>query len=101
MKGYRLTERADSQLQEIWRYPRDRWGKATADAYLASIEAALATAVATPSLLRTRPELGDGVVARKARSHVVYGIIADDTLIVTAVLHGRMDPKRHLIVDAP
>jgi toxin ParE1/3/4 len=99
MKGYRLTENADAQLQEIWRYSRDRWGKKRADAYLASVDAALTTAIATPSLLRPRPELGDGIVARKTHSHVVYGIIIDDTLIVLAVLHGRMDPKRHLVGD--
>jgi toxin ParE1/3/4 len=99
MKRYRLTEKDDAQPQEIWRYTRDRWGKHRADAYLASIDAALTTAIATPTLLRRRPELGDGIVSRKAHSHVVYGIVIDDTLIVLAVLHGRMDPKRHLIGD--
>ncbi|MGH6949507.1 MAG: type II toxin-antitoxin system RelE/ParE family toxin [Vitreimonas sp.] len=101
MKGYRLTEKADAHLQEIWRHSRERWGKKQADAYLADIDAALTMAIATPSLLRPRPELGDGVVARRARSHVVYGFVADDTLVVIAVLHGRMDPKRHLGGDEP
>jgi toxin ParE1/3/4 len=97
MKGYRLTEAADRQLQEIWRYSRDRWGAARAHAYLAEIDAALNAAVRTPTLLRPRPELGAGIVARKAQSHVVYGFVEDDELVVIAVLHGRMDPKRHLL----
>ena len=99
MKGYRLTEAADKHLQEIWRYTRDRWGVPQANAYLAAIEASLDAAIKAPALLRPRPELGDGLMARRALSHVVYGIVQDDVLIVVAVLHGRMDPKRHLLRD--
>lgn len=96
MKGYRLTEAADSHLQEIWRYT-NRWDAAQANAYLAAIEAALDAAIKTPALLRPRAELGAGMMARKAQSHIVYGFIENDTLIVVAVLHGRMDPRRHLL----
>lgn len=77
MKSYRLTEAADRHLQEIWRYTRDRWNAAQADEYLARIDAAIVTALATPALLRPRAELGEGVVARRAVSHIVYGIIRD------------------------
>jgi toxin ParE1/3/4 len=97
MRGFRLTETAERHLQEIWRYSRDRWGVARADAYLESIDAALNATIATPSLLRARPELGEGVVARRAGSHVAYGVVQGDLLLVIAVLHGRMDPKRHLL----
>jgi toxin ParE1/3/4 len=97
MKRYRLTETADWQLQEIWRYSRERWGVGRADAYLAEIEGALNKAIKAPTLLRPRPELGEGLVARKVGSHVAYGVVRDDALLVIAVLHGRMDPKRHLL----
>lgn len=97
MKRYRLTAAADSHLQDIWRYTRDRWDAAQANAYLAAIDAALNAAIKTPTLLRPRPELGDGMMARKAQSHVIYGFVEDDTLIVVAVLHSRMDPKRHVL----
>jgi toxin ParE1/3/4 len=99
MKGYRLTEAADRHLREIWRYTRDRWSAAQADAYLARIEAALEAAIATPALLRPRPELGEGVVARRAVSHIVYGVVDDEMLVVIGVLHARMDPRRHLFKD--
>jgi len=99
VKGYRLTEAADSHLQEIWRYTRDRWGAEQANAYLSSIEAALNAAIKRPTLLRPRPDLGGGLVARKAQSHVAYGFVEDEMLVVIAVLHGRMDPKRRLLRD--
>lgn len=97
MKGYRLTETADRQLQEVWRYSRDRWGAARADAYLAEIDDALAKAVKSPALLRSRPELGEKILARKAVSHVAYGVVENDEFVVIAVLHGRMDPRRHVL----
>lgn len=96
MKGYRLTEAADRQLQEIWRYSRDQWGVARADAYLAEIDDALVKAIKSPSLFRARPELGDAVLARKVVSHIAFGFVEDDEFVVVAVRHGRMDPKRHL-----
>lgn len=97
MKGYRLTETADRQLQDIWRYSRDRWGAARANAYLAEIEDALTKAIKSPVLLRARPELGGEILARKAASHVAYGVVESGEFVVIAVLHGRMDPKRHLL----
>ena len=97
MKRYQLTEAADRQLREIWVYSRDRWGAARAHAYLAEIDTALSAALATPALLRPRPELGEGIVARKAGSHVAYCVIQTDTLLVIGVLHSRMDPRRHLL----
>lgn len=97
MRGYRLTEAADRHLQEIWRYSRDRWNAAQANAYLAAIAAALDAAIMSPTLLRPRPDLGAGMVARKAQSHVAYGYVEHDMLIVVAILHGRMDPNRHLL----
>jgi toxin ParE1/3/4 len=100
MKAYRLTEAADGHLREIWRYARDRWSAAQADAYLARIEAAIEAAIATPTLLRPRPEIGAGVVARRAVSHIVYGRVAGEMLIVIGVLHARMDPRRHLHTEA-
>lgn len=96
MKAYRLTQSADRHLQEIWRYSKDHWGRARADAYLQELEAALDKALARPSLLRSRPELGVGVYALRAASQMIYALIADDVLIVIAVLHQRMDPRRHL-----
>lgn len=84
-------------MQDIWLYSRNRWGVARADAYLAVIDDALKDAVASPALLRARPELGEEIVARKAGSHVAYGVVEGEVLLVVAVLHPRMDPKRHLM----
>jgi toxin ParE1/3/4 len=99
MKAYRLTVAADGQLQEIWRYSRDRWGAAQANAYFAVVEAALHAAIKTPALLRPRADLGEAIVARKVGSHVAYGFVHEEVFVVVAVLHARMDPKRHLLRD--
>ncbi|MFT3729354.1 MAG: type II toxin-antitoxin system RelE/ParE family toxin [Terricaulis sp.] len=101
MKGYRLTEAADRQLRDIWRYSRDRWGVDRANLYLSAISTALEAAIKTPALLRPREELGAGMLARKVQFHVAYGFVQDEMLIVVAVLHARMDPKRHLLRENP
>jgi toxin ParE1/3/4 len=99
MKRYRLTATADAQLQDIWRFTCDRWGPDQADRYLRDIDQGLEAAINTPALLLQRPELGLGVVSRRIGSHVVYGVPRGEDLLIIGVLHGAMDPQRHLTPD--
>lgn len=97
MKRYRVTETADAQLQNIWRFTAKRWNPDQADGYLGQLENAMKAALATPALLRPRPELGEGIFAISASSHIIYCVAEDDILAIIAVLHVRQDPRRNLM----
>jgi len=97
MKTYRVTETADAQLQDIWRFTAKRWNPAQADSYLEQLERAVTAALETPALLRARPELGDDIFAIPAGSHIIYCVAEVDVLAIVAVLHARQDPRRNLM----
>lgn len=97
MKTYRVTETADAQLKDIWRFTAKRWNPGQAKAYLEQLESAVVAAPATPALLRPRPELGEGIFAIPAGSHIIYCVAESDILTIVAVLHARQDPRRNLM----
>jgi toxin ParE1/3/4 len=97
MKTYRVTETADAQLQDIWRFTAKRWNPDQANAYLGQLESAVVAALATPALLRPRPELGKDIFAIPAGSHIIYCVAEGDILAIVAILHARQDPRRNLM----
>lgn len=97
MPAFRYTAEARRQLADIWTYTDENWGSAQADRYLRAIEARIVVALKSPTLMRPRPEIAEGILALDAQSHVIYakrGI--DGDFIVLAVLHRRMDAKSRL-----
>lgn len=76
----------------------DRFGAKQTHTYLAKIEDVIDRATKNRRLLRHRPELGEHIYSVRCVSHVAF--LAEDKTtgiwLVVAVLHGRMDPARHL-----
>jgi toxin ParE1/3/4 len=57
MNGWQLSQRARSDLAEIWRYSNRQWGPEQADRYIAAIHEACAKLAANPSLGRPIPDV--------------------------------------------
>ncbi|KPQ20561.1 MAG: toxin-antitoxin system ParE family toxin component [Halomonas sp. HL-93] len=53
---YRLTPKAEDDLEAIWRYSAEAWSAAKADTYLDALIATVETIVATPTLARERTD---------------------------------------------
>ncbi|MGE0740906.1 MAG: type II toxin-antitoxin system RelE/ParE family toxin [Hyphomonadaceae bacterium] len=95
-RRFRYTQRADADMVGIARFSLDHFGDAQTEKYLLGFEAAIENAIRRPALMRRRPELGD-VFAVRYQSHVAFLKQGEaDIWFVVAVLHGRMDPTRHL-----
>ena len=92
-----LRPRAVRDLDQIWTYTSERWGKAQAERYLRAIRAECA---ALASGAHTGTDASDIAPAyRKARAgrHVVFFRLAPDGDIdVVRILHDRMDARGHL-----
>ena len=94
--GYRLRAEARSDLQEIWRYTRSRWGLRQAKDYRRQLTLALL-------LLARNPKLGVScrIVRKKYRKksvgrHIIYYRIEDGIVTVVRVLHERMRVQRRI-----
>ena len=91
----RLTPAAQRDLDRIWEYSETNWGAQKAQEYVESIRATLVAARAEQRV-RKFVSSRNGYFKSNAGKHVIYYKITDTHLDVVRILHGRMDPERHL-----
>jgi len=90
-----LTQRALSDLQEIWDYSEERWGTQTAKSYLHKIEAGLDRLKENPGLLRPEPDFHASLMFYRIERHFLVCDVQSSFLIVLTVFHASMDlPSR-------
>ena len=93
----RLSRLAESDLVDIWRHTAGQWSHEQADAYLDASDAALRRLAVHPEVGARRDGVGDGYRVLFVGGHAVYYRVASSAVLVVRVLHGRMDPERHLL----
>lgn len=94
---YRLTPDAQSDLIEIRRYTVQQWGPAQSEKYISELREMMRLLADTPSLGKSRPEVGADVLSFPHVSHVIYYVVHERHLVVFGVLHKRMAPNNHLV----
>lgn len=92
---YRLTPRAEADLEDIWRYTHRRWSVTQADKYIRDFLGAFSE-LAASKRIGQKCDVRDGYFKIPVGAHVIYYRQASDAIEVVRVLHGRMDVNRHL-----
>ena len=77
MRELVISERAEADLREIWHYSLDNWGEAQADRYLDELDAGIRKCGAEPE-----------------------GGMQQEAMLIQRVLHGSMDPSRHVVLPS-
>lgn len=95
MLNYRLTPDAQSDLIDIRRYTIEQWAKAQAQKYLSELRQAIRLLAETPSLGKSRTDVGEDILSFPHVSHVLYYLVHEGQLVVFGVLHKRMVPVHH------
>jgi toxin ParE1/3/4 len=98
MVKYRLTPAAKTDLQEIWNYTCDIWGENKAEQYLLHIESKINLLAENPELGRSRPEIKEDYFSFLAEKHIIFHIKAKKHIQIIAVLHGKMDINKQLLM---
>ncbi len=97
MASFYLTNAAKADLKEIGRYTRKQWGVAQRDKYLTMLNGCFQDLAIQPLRGQDCSDIRAGYHKYSAGSHVIfYRQIAEDTIEVIRILHGRMDTERHL-----
>lgn len=96
MRELVISERAEADLREIWHYSLDNWGEAQADCYLDELDAGMRKCGAEPEGGKQQEAVRSGYWSNLVRKHVVFYIFSDDAVLIQRVLHGSMDPSRHV-----
>ena len=95
-----ISERAEADLREIWRWTYARFGEKQADCYLDELEGGMRACAADPESGKDRDSLRRGYRSRPIRKHVVFYTFGTDQVLVQRVLHGSMDFESRLLDEA-
>ena len=87
---YRLSSRAEQDLDEVWLYVAEDASPTTADRLIDDIVNRFDLLVEQPRIGRLRPEFGPGVRSISVENHVIY-YRHDVDVLIARVLHGRRD----------
>jgi toxin ParE1/3/4 len=96
MRKVRLHARAESDLIDIWVYSFEEWDDVQADKYLDELNAAINSLAGNPHLGVRRDNVREGYRALFVNRHAIYYRLSTTAVDVVRVLHGQMDPARHL-----
>jgi len=92
MSGFRVQDRAEQQLDEIYRYTHETWGEAQADRYIRGLFARFTAIAERRFPWRPVPaEFGvDGYVCRYERHLIYWKWLTDGDVGIVTILHDRM-----------
>lgn len=102
MKGYRLTEAADADLEELWQHVALDRSPAAADRLEDQLHAAMHRLAELPGIGHIRSDLADEALRFfPVHKFLIVYRTADDRLQVIRVLHGARDVRSILATDPP
>lgn len=87
---------AEEDLTNIWLYTVQEWGALQADDYLDQLEYGILQLQENPKLGRPRDDVRAGYRSLSVNQHMIYYNISQSTIHIVRVLHGKMDPDRHV-----
>lgn len=93
---YQVTRSAQRDLQEIYLYTSQEWGRRQGDLYLAALRTRFSWLRINKPLWRARTELGAGIYSYMHERHVIVFKEDAGCLQVLRVLHERMELDRHV-----
>jgi toxin ParE1/3/4 len=93
-RAYRLSPRAEADLEEIWLYTFKNWSLEQADGYHNAIVDAFEELAAGRKTGRP-VDIREGYFKYPVGAHLVFYRFTRSGLVVVRVLHQRMDVGRH------
>lgn len=91
-----LTCDAERDLFDIYLYGIERFGLRAAERYAAALTAKITAAAENPSFGVDYDFVRTSVRRYECVSHAIYYRATEDGILVLRILHGHMDPGRHL-----
>jgi toxin ParE1/3/4 len=96
MRTLKLTDYAQTDLEQIADYTVAEWGQKQADFYLEQLEKAFYSLLDNPYLGKSRDDIKAGYRSLLVEKHLVFYRLANEQLEIMRILHYRMDVIQHL-----
>ena len=94
--SYKLSNKAEQDLRNIYRYTVSNFGQLQAEAYLSGLEETLIQISSTPMLAQKVDDIRTGYRRYLYQEHAVYFIEKKSFIYVVRVLHQQMKVSLHL-----
>ncbi len=92
MPSYILTQAAEQDLIDIWRYTNETWGEKQADRYLDRLETSCETLKNEKVLWKSFDDIQPGLKSLRCEHHYLFFLSTKDKKpVIVAVLHERMN----------
>lgn len=95
LKGYKLSEQADFDIEDIFDYTKYRHDFNQAVKYLNDLDAVFEQLVSNPKIGRKRNELKKGLYSISEQEHIIFYRIMENHIRIVRVLHGSKDVPKH------
>ena len=89
MNSYRLTERAEADVFDIFLYGIEQFGTYQARLYKQDMEHCFQLLADAPYMGRPATNIAEGVRRHEHKSHVILYELAEDGILILAVIHAR------------
>jgi toxin ParE1/3/4 len=94
MRGYRLSRKAETDLQQIYLYSFENFGETQADAYILELSSCLDLLTEQPRLGRVQPGKTEDRRAFFHGAHIIAYRITGAGILIQRVLDARSDWQR-------
>lgn len=96
MPAAHLSPAAERDIENIWDYTEERWGRRQSVRYVRDLQAVCAGLAdgSTPS--RSADDIREGYRKAACGSHTAYFRIDSGRTVIVRILHQSMDVDRHL-----
>lgn len=91
-----LSPSAEQDLTDILQYTLETWGEDQLLAYRAIIDKAFLTLIENPRVGAPRLEISGEHRVFPVGSHIIVYRVSNAAILISRILHGRMDVRQHL-----
>lgn len=97
MAKYHLTNKAVSDLSDIWNYTVETWSEKQAEKYYQSIIKACYDTAKNPNIGKSYSDVKKDLLGTKAGKHIIfYQALNSNEIVVIRILHERMDLENRI-----
>lgn len=91
---YEISEAADEDLKDIYKYTYRAYGEAQADNYYDTLITRVESLAASPRIARERAEFSPPVRIHPHGRHLIVYRVLEGSILIVRVLHQSMDIER-------
>lgn len=96
MANYRLSKKADREIEDIYRYSFQKFGEKQADRYLKNLHDTFAMLAEIPTSGRRCDHIKQGYRRHEHSRHIIFYKITDDSIFITRILGTNQKPQKQI-----